>query len=109
MRLEVTREVVSDLWPLYSSGEASQESRALVDAFLASDKGFASTLQRSEGRKLALPDLRLSPDAERRLLDDAARRARQQLLFRGAVLAVVAIIAAVALGGVLLLTFRGHA
>jgi len=43
----VTRDVVSDLWPLYASGEASADTRALVDAFLAADPAFAATLRAS--------------------------------------------------------------
>ena len=47
MRLEVTRDVVNDLWPLCRSGEASADSRTLVDTYLAQDSNFARTLQES--------------------------------------------------------------
>lgn len=39
--MTVTRDVVLDLLPLYLAGEASADSRALVDAFLASDPQLA--------------------------------------------------------------------
>ena len=45
--MHVTRDVVSDLWPLYASGEASADTRALVDAFLAGDPAFAQSLRES--------------------------------------------------------------
>ena len=65
MKFDVTRNVVSDLWPLCQSGDASADSRALVDAYLADDAGFASVLRESEQLGGAMPSLRLSPDAER--------------------------------------------
>ena len=39
--MKITRDVVSDLWPLYSSGEASADTRVLVDEFLRDDPEFA--------------------------------------------------------------------
>ena len=76
MKLEVTRDVVSDLWPLCQTGEASPDSQALVRAYLAEDSSFAAILERSKTMTSSLSDLHLSPDAERRLLDDARDRAR---------------------------------
>ena len=46
----VTREVIADLWPIYSAGEASADTRALVDAFLREDPGFAQTLKEADLR-----------------------------------------------------------
>lgn len=92
MKLEVTRDVVSDLWPLCRAGEASRDSRDLVDAFLAADPGFADTLNRSAGLSPVLPGVRLSPEGERQLLDQARNRARIKLaLIGGAILLVSAI------------------
>jgi anti-sigma factor RsiW len=45
--MTVTRDVVSDLWPLYASGEASADTRALVEVFLATDPAFAQVLRES--------------------------------------------------------------
>jgi len=93
MKLEVTRAVVKDLWPLCRAGEASSDSTALVDAFLATDSGLASTLEESEKVSWVVPAVRLSPDAERRLLDEARGRTRLKLQIIGA---------SAALGGLLL-------
>jgi ferric-dicitrate binding protein FerR (iron transport regulator) len=106
MKLEVTREVVTDLWPLYRSGEASSDSRTLVQAYLASDTEFASNLRESENIPRGIPGLRLSPDAERRLLDEARDRARKDLLIKGAAIAFAAVVVLSALAGVMLLTVR---
>jgi len=41
----VTREVVSDLWPLYLSGAASPDTRRLVEEFLTGDPQLAQELR----------------------------------------------------------------
>ena len=63
--MKVTRDVVSDLWPLYSSGDASVDTRRLVEAFLESDPEFARELKAT----VELPGVPpASPDAEARAL-----------------------------------------
>jgi len=97
--LEVTREIVNDLWPLYRSGEASPDSRRLVDAFLAGDRDFAARLRESARLTSAVPAHRLSPDAELQMLHDARERARMKMILIGAVIAVfgLALVGALAL------------
>jgi hypothetical protein len=107
MKFEVTRDVVSDLWPLCRSGEASADSRALVDAFLSEDAHFASTLRYSENLTGVMPSVRLSPDAERCLLNEARKRAQWKLLVAGAAVALAGLIAFSALGGLLYMMSRG--
>jgi ferric-dicitrate binding protein FerR (iron transport regulator) len=92
MKFEVTRSVVSDLWPLCQSGDASADTRALVDAYLREDAPFAEKLRASEHLQGLLPQIRLSPDAERRLLEDAAKRARIKMLLIGGALGVGALL-----------------
>ena len=99
MKLEVTRDVVSDLWPLCRSKEASADSRSLVDAFLSEDAPFASTLKECEKLRGVMPALRLSPDAERRLLDQARERTRLKLLVIGGAIAVGGFLMLVAIFG----------
>jgi hypothetical protein len=60
--VNVTRDVVADLWPIYEAGEASADTRALVDEFLASDPSFAETLRVSPS--MSLPAVDLMPDAK---------------------------------------------
>jgi hypothetical protein len=71
----ITRDVVSDLWPLYVSGEASDDTRRLVDEFLDADPEFAAALRASEaipapGRAV------LAPDHEARALESLQRQLR---------------------------------
>jgi hypothetical protein len=100
---EVTRNVVSDLWPLCQAQEASADSRALVDAFLAHDAAFAAKLKESAMQPLDLTPLRLSPDAERRYLDDARANARMRMglilfgMFAAGAILVLALKAAIVL------------
>ncbi len=42
----VTRDVIIDLWSLYEEGEASADTRSLVEGFLANDPGFAAQIER---------------------------------------------------------------
>jgi hypothetical protein len=63
--MNVTREVINDLWPLYAAGEASADSRKLVEAYLSQDPEYASLLQ-GPGKQIPLgheiPEL--PPDRE---------------------------------------------
>ena len=64
--MKVTRDVISDLWPVYESGEASADTKAMVEDFLAQDAAFAAALR-------ARPDIpsmevRMSPESETRAL-----------------------------------------
>jgi hypothetical protein len=43
--MNVTREVINDLWPVYAAGEASTDTCALVEEFLRQDPEFAGLLQ----------------------------------------------------------------
>ena len=77
MNLEVTQPIISDLWPIYASGEASAETRALVESFLAADPVFAQSL--NESSRLALGTAtgpELSPDHELQTLTKVKRRLR---------------------------------
>jgi len=101
MKIEVTRDVVSDLWPLYRCGEAAAETRKVVETFLEGDAAFAATLQASEASSRLVPALRLSPDAERQLLEAARARARTKLLIIGMAVGTTALLLLTSLGGAL--------
>jgi hypothetical protein len=63
--MNVTREVISDLWPVYESGEASADTRALVEAFLSQDPEFAELLRGRGEEALLRHDVpRPPPDRE---------------------------------------------
>ncbi len=106
MKLEVSRDVVSDLWALCRAQEASADSRTLVETFLAEDRAFAATLDASARPALLVPRTQFSPDAERRLVDDARDRARLRLLLAGAAIGLTALILLTALAGALFFMAR---
>lgn len=107
MRLDVTRDVVSDLYPLYRSGEASRDTRALVEGFLAGDGEFAATLRETERLAPGFAAPRLSPDAELRLLEAAQQRARMKLRIIAGAVGVGGVLLLLALSGAMVMLFRG--
>lgn len=73
----VTRDVITDLWPLYAAGEASADSRTLIESFLQDDPEFARTLHELEGERLPRPDVPvLAPNEELKTLTRLRRRIR---------------------------------
>lgn len=72
--MTVTRSVILDLWPIYASGDSSDDTRALVDAFLRDDPQFAQQLTRDASIPEALPAL--PPDAESEAFVRLRRRLR---------------------------------
>jgi hypothetical protein len=100
------RDVVSDLRALCRTGEASADSRALVDAFLAEDTEFSESLKEGEAMNTIVPHVRLSPDAERRMLDDAAKTTRLRLLILGGSVTLAAVLLLAAFAGIVLALFR---
>jgi len=73
----VTRDVITDLWPLYTAGEASPDTRALIESFLQDDPEFARTIHQLERESLPRPDVPvLAPNEELRTLARLRRRLR---------------------------------
>jgi anti-sigma factor RsiW len=72
--MTVTRPVIVDLWPAYASGEASAETRALIEEFLRGDPELARQLQKNPLAALEPPSL--PPDTEMRAFALARRRLR---------------------------------
>ena len=81
--MNVSRDVAVDLLPAYLAGEASADTRALVEEFARQDGEFARTLetQRKElaagARALRQPGASLPPDHELRTLARTRRMAEQ--------------------------------
>ena len=72
--MNVTREVINDLWPVYAAGEASTDTRALVEAFLQQDPEFARLVQgRGEEALLRQIPAGLPPDSEAQALRQLGR------------------------------------
>ena len=72
--MTVTRDVVKDLLPVYLAGEASPDTRALVEEFLKQDADLARRIRQqwAEGLAVAAPTA-LPPDLELRSLKRTRR------------------------------------
>ncbi len=72
--MKVTRDVIVDLWPAYVAGEASEDTRALVDEFVRNDREFGEELLRPADVVAASPPL--PPDLEAEALTRTRRKLR---------------------------------
>ena len=70
--MKITRFVIVDLWSVYTSGEASADTRALVDDFLRGDPELAQQLRHEP--VLPAVGASLSPDHQARALNATRRR-----------------------------------
>ena len=53
--MPITREVITDLWPVFLSGEASADTRALVEDFLQHDPEFARGIRQERPHSVPSP------------------------------------------------------
>lgn len=80
--MQVTRDVITDLLPVYLSGEASADTLALVDAFLAQDAEFARLVQAQATFNLPkLEDVSTQQEEEMRTLHMTQALLRRRSLF----------------------------
>jgi anti-sigma factor RsiW len=85
--MNVTRDVIRDLLPIYQDGEASAETRRLVDEFLASDPDLA---REAAAGPVAMSALQAAPSgahADRAALERTRRLLLQRQIYFGAALA----------------------
>jgi hypothetical protein len=83
--MNITRDVVTDLLPLYFAGEASPDTRALLEEYLQQNPTFAAAVREQAERSAAmLTDIVASPPltAEKAAFERVRRynRSRHQLL-----------------------------
>ena len=73
--MNITREVIIDLWPVYTTGEASTDTRALIEEFLRQDTEFARLLQEKADEDLLMSTVpSLPPDREAQALNRTKRQ-----------------------------------
>lgn len=77
--MNVTRDVIRDLIPPFLAGEASADTRALVEQFLASDPEFARTVVSEPARLAAAPiPHTLTQESEMKTIDETRRTVKLQ-------------------------------
>ena len=95
--MNISRDVVKDLIAVYLAGDASADTRALVESYLKTDPELAKDVETAGGAAFSLPPTR-PPSAEKQTLEAT----QQQLKARTSTLAVAMIFT------VLPLTFVVH-
>lgn len=95
--MNISRDIVKDLIPVYLAGDASPDTRSLVESYLKTDPELAGDVTAARGTGLGLPATR-PPTAEKETLDAT----RQLLKSRTSTLVVAMIFT------VLPLTFAFH-
>jgi hypothetical protein len=81
--MNVTKEVITDLFPLYVANECSKDSRALVEQYLRNNPGQAEDLRRVMNTPVLGGTAQLAGSEEVRSLREARRRVRRQSWLMG--------------------------
>lgn len=103
--MEVTRDVILDLLPLYLADEASADTKALVAAHLERDPDLAALARGWRQHLTAPPPAPVNPDAQA----SAFQRAQRLLLIRTlglAALITIGVLSLIALSGALFFMLR---
>lgn len=79
--MNVTRDVIQDLLTVYLSGEASRDTRALVEEWLRTDPELARQVERA--RALDLPQPPPPPSVEKRALETTRKLLRWRMVLLG--------------------------
>jgi anti-sigma factor RsiW len=95
--VNISHDVIKDLVAIYLTGDASADTRALVESYLKTDPELARDVEAARGASLGLPPAR-TPTAEKQALEAT----RQQLKHRTSTLVVAMVFT------VLPLTFAFH-
>ena len=104
--MEVTRNVILDLLPLYLAGEVSDDSVVLIEEYLESDPALAKIAEQSAAVDLE-EDIPVPLTTEDQM--EAYKEAKQQMFWRIIILAVVisfTLLAFLAFTGVLFFMLR---
>jgi hypothetical protein len=106
--MEISRNVIIDLLPLYIADEASPETRALVDMYLESDPELANIAQKlSNSEVLKDVPIPITKEHEMEAYEEAKLQQRRYIITLVAVISIIILfIAAAALGGLFLLIPR---
>jgi hypothetical protein len=84
--MEITRNVILDLLPLYLADEVSTDTRTLIEQYLETDPELARVAERSAALELA-PDVPIPLTREDRM--EAYREAKRLMFLRNVILAIV--------------------
>lgn len=80
--MKITRDVITDLLPVYLAGEASQDTRALVKEFLKEDPEFAKLIAEQE-TPLAQSSINIPKETEMQTLIKTKKLLAQRSWYMG--------------------------
>jgi hypothetical protein len=104
--MAVSRNVILDLLPVYLAGEASRETRALVEEYIQSDKELAQMV--NEAKKQSLPaniNIPINKETEMESLRKSQSMIRRTILLGGLVLLIVFVTPLLVTAGLVYLLF----
>lgn len=84
--MEITRDVILDLLPLYLAGEASEDTRLLVEEYLGNDPKLADVASQPMTIEIA-DDISVSLNEEEKM--DAYKEAKRLMFWRTIIVAIV--------------------
>jgi CO/xanthine dehydrogenase FAD-binding subunit len=106
--MEISRNVVLDLLPLYIADEASPETRQLVDQYLASDPELANIAKKlSNSELISEVPIPINKEREMEVYEEAKLQQRKYIITLVAVVsAIILFLMVAALGGLFFLLPR---
>lgn len=95
MKMNISRNVILDLLPLYLAGEASEDTRELVEQFLAGDPALTKLVEQSKQNQLEdeIP-VPLNKEHEMKTFEKTKQLLFQQKLFLALAVAATLLLAA---------------
>lgn len=77
----ITRDIITDLLPVYLSGEASADTKALIEACMKDDSELARLVKEESRAQVSQVTRNTAPDHELRALRRTKRRLRRKVWF----------------------------
>ena len=105
--MQLSRDVILDLLPVYLSDEASPDTRALVEQKLATDRDLARLAEEWKQRLPQTPPPPVNSDAQALAYREATRQIANRVITLATVISVgILAVGGAALAGVMILFFR---
>jgi hypothetical protein len=80
--MKITRDVITDLLPVYLAGEASPDTRALIDEFLDENPDFAKLVAEQE-KPLTSTSINIPKETEMQTLEKTKKILWQRSMYMG--------------------------
>jgi hypothetical protein len=93
---EITRDIITDLLPVYFSGEASEGTRRLVEEYFENDPDFARLAHRMNDRLAEAAPVRLPENHRMRTLRDTQQKVIWLIIALALVLSTIIVLALIA-------------